>query len=123
VITRRTFLATGASVAAVGAAVAAVGVRVAERPLPLTLATMRGMVGETFQDRETGARLRLDAVTGSGGKSARDDAFTLSFRTPETRDLPGAIRTLVQGDRSLTLHLGPVGREGDTLEAVVNRTA
>jgi hypothetical protein len=122
VITRRTFLATGASVAAVGAAVAAVGVRVVERPLPLTLATMRGMVGETFRDHETGARLRLDAVTGPGGTTARDDAFTLSFSTAETRDLPGRIRTLEHGDRSLTLHLGPVGAEGDTLEAVVNRT-
>ena len=122
-ISRRTFLATGASVAAVGAAVAAVGIRVAERPLPLTLAALRGMIGETFRDHDTGAALRLDAVAGLAGKAPRDDAFALSFRTTETRDLPGAIRTLVHGDRSLTLHLGPVGREGDTLEAVVNRTA
>ncbi len=120
-ITRRTFLASTAGIAAAGAVAAAVGVAVTRRPIPLTLASMRGLVGQSFRDDETGASIRLDDVSGPGG-TAHEDAFTLTFRTASTDELPSAIRTLVHGDRALTLHLGPVGPDGDLLEAVVNRT-
>lgn len=120
-ITRRTFLAAGSGAVALGAAAVVVGVQVTHRPLPLELDALRGLVGARFRESQTGATVKLVALGGPGGV-ARRDAFTVNFTADDTADLPGAIRTLVHDDRALTLYLGPVGADGGTLEAVVDRT-
>ena len=120
-ITRRTFLAAGSGAVALGTAAVVVGVQVAHRPLPLELDALRGLVGSRFRDSQTGATVQLMALGGPDGV-ARHDAFTVNFAADDTAELPGAIRTLVHDDRALTLYLGPVGADGRTLEAVVDRT-
>lgn len=118
-VSRRTVLTAGAGAAGAVALAAAVGVpSLVRRSLPLTVAALAPLVGTTFVEDGTGRRLELAAV------DAADDArFTLRFTADGTDDLPSATRTLHHADGDLLVHLGPVGPEGRTLEAVVDRSA
>lgn len=119
-ITRRTALATGAGVAGAVTLGAVAGVRVVFPELPLDGAVLSRMVGQTFVETQTGARLVLDAVDGFAGAAATAQRFSLVLVGDEA--LPAATRTLRHADGDLRVYLGPVTADGLTLEAVVNRT-
>ncbi len=119
-VSRRTVLAAGAGVAGVVALGTAVGVQLLARELPLDGLMLAGMVGQTFVDTRTGARLRLESVDGHLGADVTAERFSLLFAAAD--DLPAEIRTLRHPDGDLVVYLGPVTAARGTLEAVVNRT-
>lgn len=119
-LTRRTVLVGGAAIAAVGA-VGAGSLALVRRPVPLTLATLRPLVGRRFRDSATGRTLTLAEIGGPHGTPS-DRRFSLRFTAASTADLPGRIRTLHLDDRALTVYLEPVDRGGTVLEAVVDRS-
>lgn len=121
-ITRRTFLAAGTGAIVAGTAAVSVGVGIVQRPWLLDLATLRGLVGGRFTDEETGRTVVLDEIAGPAGAAPTADAFTLRFTADDTSELPGAIRSLWHDGRPLVVYVGPTGPEGETLEAVVDRT-
>lgn len=117
-VSRRTVLTAGAGAAGAVALAAAAGVpALARRTLPLTAGALAPLVGTSFVEAGTGRSLELTAVDVVG-----TDRFTLRFVAGSTDDLPSATRTLHHADGDLLVHLGPVGPEGRTLEAVVDRS-
>ncbi len=122
-VTRRTVLAAAGVGAAGVAGVAALGgVRLLHPQLPLDGTVLAAMVGQTFVDTQTGARLVLTAVDGLTGAAATADRFSLLLVAADDVP-PAAIRTLRHASGDLSLYLGPVGPDGRTLEAVVDRSA
>lgn len=119
-VPRRTVLATGAGLAGAVALGVAAGVPALFRDLPLDGTLLATMVGQTFVDTQTGARLVLTSVDGFAGAAATADLFALELVGDEP--LPSATRTLRHPDGDLLVHLGPVSPDGRTLQAVVNRT-
>lgn len=119
-VTRRTVLAAGAGLTATATLAGAVGVHLAHPRLPLDGTLLAGMVGQTFVDTQTGARLVLTSVTGLLGATVTAERFSLLFVADDVAP-PSAIRTLRHADGDLVVHVGPVLDER-TLEAVVDRT-
>ncbi|GIG40671.1 hypothetical protein [Cellulomonas phragmiteti] len=119
-VTRRTVLAAGAGVAGAVTLGAAAGVQVLFPDLPLDGEVLSRMVGQTFVDTQTGARLVLATVDGFAGAAATAEQFALVL-VADGEPLPAATRTLRHPDGDLRVYLGPVSPDGLTLEAVVNR--